>query len=74
MGSNQTIFVRLLDEGVDVWRPVDATGEGNDTFVLGSTAVPEGERWEFASGSRSRCEARDLGDGTHLVAVALAGE
>ena len=30
----RTIYVELIDEGVDVWRPVEATVEVDDTFRL----------------------------------------
>jgi hypothetical protein len=48
------VYVELLDEGVEVWRPVEAVDDG-DTFVLPVTA-PEGEHWAFSPGSRVRCE------------------
>jgi hypothetical protein len=68
--ATQTIYIELLDEGVDVWRPVEAEAETEDIFRLPPTA-PEGELWRFAPGSRVRCEWRDLSDGDALVAVAL---
>ena len=61
------VYVELLDEGVDVWRPVDAERENQGVVRLPSDA-PEGETGAFPPGSRVRCERRDIG----LVAVALA--
>ena len=66
----QTIYIELLDEGVDVWRPIEAEAETEDIYRLPPHA-PEGEAWRFAPGSRVRCEWRDLSDGAALVAVEL---
>ena len=68
MNTTVTVYVELLDEGVDVWRPVEAERE-NDGVVRLPSVAPEGERWAFPPGSRVRCERRDSG----LVAVSLAG-
>jgi hypothetical protein len=67
-----TIYVSLRGEGVDVWRPVDATPEGNSIFRIAGGASPSDEEWEFAPGARVRCEVRVLSDGPALVAVAAA--
>jgi hypothetical protein len=46
------IYVYLLEEGVDVWRPVQARALGGDEFeILGP--VPEDEVWEFPPGARA---------------------
>jgi hypothetical protein len=65
------IFVRLLDEGVEVYRPVNAAEAPNGTYVLGN-APPEvlaDEKWEFPPGSRVIVEKRVFESGTELVAV-----
>lgn len=66
-----TIYVPLLDEGADVWRPVEATRLAEDLYlILG--VVPEDETWAFPPGSTVRCEVRNAqGEISHLVAVAL---
>jgi hypothetical protein len=66
----RTVYIELLDEGVEVWRPVEAVEDG-DAFLLPVTA-PEGEHWRFAPGSRVRCELRELSDGPELVVAAIA--
>jgi len=44
-----SIYVPLLNKGVDASRPVSAVHMGDGTFrILGST--PAGEQWEFATG------------------------
>jgi hypothetical protein len=68
MTSTVTVYIKLLDEDVDVWRPVEAE-RLNDDIVRLPTAAPEGETWAFPPGARVRCERRDIG----MVAVALAG-
>jgi hypothetical protein len=68
--ATQTIYVEPLDEGVDVWSPVEAVRDG-DAFRL-PVSAPEGEHWQFPPGSRVRCELRELSDGQTLVAVELA--
>ncbi len=53
---NQTIYVKLLNEGVDVWRPVVAenVADAISFLILPSptNVVPSGEEWEFKPGSR----------------------
>jgi len=66
--TSTTIFVALLDEGVDVWRPVEATIEADGVYLI-VTPELQAETWQIASGSRVRCEMRDLSDGAALVAV-----
>ena len=64
-----TVYVALLDEAVDVWRPVPAAHIRDDIFQLSSDPVPEAEEWEFEPGTLVRCEWRPLSDGEALVAV-----
>jgi hypothetical protein len=67
-----TIYVALEDEGVDVWRPVEAADEGGGIYRISQTPMSDGEKWEFPPGARVRCERRELSDGPALVAVALS--
>jgi hypothetical protein len=51
------IFVRLLDEGVDVWRPVQAEPLHGDIYrILDQPYDRETERWEFTPGDEVVCE------------------
>ena len=61
------MYVQLLDEGVDVWRPVDAEHLGGDRYRL-IGAIPENEVWPFAVGDVVKCEVRRLTDGRVTVA------
>jgi hypothetical protein len=67
-----TIYVALREEGVDVWRPVEASHEGESIYRIDDAPTPDSEAWEFPPGSRVRCELRELSDGSALVAVAPA--
>jgi hypothetical protein len=68
----RTIYIALIDEGVDVWRPVEAREDIDGTFRLPDQA-PAGELWQFPPGSIVRCE-RQLADGEVLVAAEIVAE
>jgi hypothetical protein len=58
----ETIFVALLDEGTDVWRPVQAElVEGSLYRIIGP--APEDELWEFTPGSLVRCREKVFSGG-----------
>jgi hypothetical protein len=70
MNKAQQVYVALLDEGVEVWRPADATHVREDEYVLAGP-VPDDEVWEFQPGEVVRCRERTFSDGvTALVAFA----
>jgi len=52
-GRRVKIFVYLLEEGTDVWRPTDAVSIGDGLFKILPTSGydPEDEVWEFPPGS-----------------------
>ncbi len=67
----ETIYMPLVGEGVDVWRPVLAERlEMGRYRVLGP--VPESEQWLFAPGSIVHVEMKRLSEGEALVAVEAA--
>ena len=74
--TDTVVFVRLLDEGTDVWRPVHATRLPDGTYEL---AEPEGydsnaESWEFPPHAKVRCVAKRFADGEKgLIAVTQVG-
>lgn len=73
--TERVIYVKLLDEGTDVWRPVPATELSDGTFQLGepNDYDPDAEVWEFPPYTRVRCALRKFSDGIEgLVAVAAA--
>lgn len=64
------VYVRLLDEGTDVFRPAPAirVSEGVYELIAPGDYDSEDETWEFLPGSKVRCELRDLTGGRVLVA------
>jgi hypothetical protein len=70
-----TVFVRLVDEGTQVYRPSPATHISGPVFRLGMPDGydPDDEQWEFPPGSTVRCEKRTLDGSEVMVAVALSG-
>lgn len=67
MSDKSVIYMPLLDEGTDVWRPVEAVRTGNDYLVV--QTMPEGEIGKFAPGSVVKCEPRAHLDGQHVLAA-----
>ena len=61
------IYVPLLDEGTDVWRPASAEHIKDDIYRIAGDA-PEDEHWKFSSGQLVRCRQQNLSDGRCLVA------
>ncbi len=65
------IYVALLDEGTDVWRPVPAWKVGSDRYVLlrPDDYDPQLEQWEFPPGSVVAAEPRTTPTGEIIAAV-----
>jgi hypothetical protein len=67
--SPVTIYVYLLGEGTDVWRPVEAVHLGHDRYQITSVhADSSDEHWQFSTGDIVRCSIRILSGGPALVA------
>lgn len=67
-----TIYMPLLNEGVDVWRPIEATPLPSDLYRV-EGEIPEDEEWAFAPGALVRCEWRTFAGGERgLTATGLA--
>jgi hypothetical protein len=74
--TEAVVYVRLLDEGTDAWRPASAIALTDGTFRLlePDGYDPNAERWEFPPLTKVRCVTRKFADGGEgLVAVARAG-
>jgi len=75
------IYVRLLNEGVDVYRPVKAIEIDSNTYKIEGDHVSayknDLEEWEFRKNDVVRCEYKYLQEGAKdklfLVAVQLLG-
>lgn len=67
-----TIYMPLLNEGVDVWRPVEATPMWWDTYRV-EREMPDGEEWAFAPGHVVHCKLKTFSGGeVELTAVRIA--
>jgi hypothetical protein len=72
----ETIYIPLLDEGVEVQRPARAYRRADGAYIVLRPVDydPEAESWAFPPGSTVICEARQTAEGTFLKAVGLAQE
>ena len=61
------IYVPLLDEGTDVWRPTSAEHMKDDIYRIVEEG-PADERWKFSRGQCVRCRHQDLSGSRCLVA------
>jgi hypothetical protein len=70
----ETIYIPLLNEGTDVWKPVSAERMSDGTFrVCGP--IPDEEQWAYQPGGRVVVRDRAFSGGqTALVAERLAIE
>jgi hypothetical protein len=74
MSDPVQIFVKLLDEGVDVWRPVQAERQVDDAYkIVDQPYNREIEEWEFGPGEVVVCEMINSSDGQILAATRLQG-
>jgi len=70
MAESDTIYVYLLDEGTDCWKPVSAEHLGNDVYrIISVNKDPEDERWEFGNGEVVRYRHRKLAGGLRMLAL-----
>lgn len=68
----ETIYVKLMGEQVDVWRPVQAEHLGDEIYLI--VAQPydgDSETWQFGPGTSVMCELVDSADGSFLGATEL---
>jgi hypothetical protein len=66
-----TIFIALLEEGTEVWRPTQAESISGDLYrIIGQ--IQDDEVWEFPPGSVVRCKEKIFSNGERgLVAYEL---
>lgn len=68
--SEDHIFVRLVDEAVDAWRPIRAERlEDNRYRIVEQRYDRDTEEWQFEPGDRVVCELIDSDEGSFLAAV-----
>jgi hypothetical protein len=67
------IYVSLLGEGVDVWRPVQAEHVHGDRYRIVSQPYDRAiETWQFEPGDEVTCEMVKASDGLVLGATRKA--
>jgi len=75
MNEQDTIYVALLDEGIDVWRPVAARRLSPDRYLILDQDYDQAiERWEFEPGTVVRCRREDRDERQILMATEAARE
>jgi len=64
------IYVKLLNEGTDVWRPIEAQEIGSGIFLILNdfNYDPEDEELEFGPGTMVYCDLQLKSSGKVLVA------
>ena len=73
MNEQDTIYVALLDEGVDVWRPVAARRLSSGRYLILDQDYDRAiERWQFEPGTVVSCRARDRDGRQILIATEAA--
>ena len=67
MQNREFIYILLLDEGIDVWRPVEAEKLGENTYKIiedDQKAFNNSlEEWEFKMNDIVKCEYKTLTKG-----------
>ncbi len=65
------IYVKLLDEGTIVYRPVPAIKAATNLFEIRGSEIydPENEIWEFSPGTYVLVEEKNLSGKKVLVAI-----
>ena len=68
------IYIRLMDEGTEVFRPTDAEVLGGDRFKVLPTHDydPEDEQWEFVPGTVVSGVHKNLEGEDVLIAVTMS--
>ena len=68
------IYVKLLDEGTEVYRPANArvVSPGVAEIICPEDYDPEDEKWEFKPGSVVNISKKQLTDAEVFVAMSLA--
>jgi hypothetical protein len=72
--SNIEVYVKLLNEGTEVYRPVPSRRIADDIFLLCGADIynREDEEWEFEPGSAVKVIEKAFARGRGLLAFARA--
>ena len=63
LGMSATIYIYLLDEGTDVWRPVSAEQIGDKIYRITGSPPDDTETWQFFTGDIVRCREQTFASG-----------
>ena len=70
MTPRTIIYVAMLQEAVDVWRPVEAEHLGGDNYLIVDQAYDrDSESWQFEPGEHVVCKEIQSAEGLLLAAV-----
>ncbi len=71
--ANPIVYVKLLNEGTEVWRPASAISIGNGCYKLTGTDIfdPEDEEWEFLPGNHVKTITKESEGKLILIASSL---
>jgi hypothetical protein len=58
----ETIYIKLLDEGTEVWRPVKAKRLTESTFLIINQNIEFDEKWEFYPNQIVHCKQKIFSD------------
>ena len=73
--DSETIYVCLLDEGVDVWRPVKARRLSSGAYlILEQDYDRSTETWQFEPGAVVTCRLKERNGRKITIATAAAHE
>lgn len=73
MSDRATIYVPLLNEGVEVWRPVEARRLSADTYlILDQEYDRDLETWAFEPGIVVKAQARKQNGREIVIATEVA--
>ena len=64
------IYLPLLNEGTNVWRPVEAEQIGEDRYRIVQDQ-PEDEDWPVLPGTTVRCARREFANGQIALAAVI---
>jgi len=59
MINTSQIYVKLLDEMVEVWRPILASYLGDNIYKIEEQKIPDYENWEFQPGDTVETKIRE---------------
>jgi hypothetical protein len=64
-----TIYIYLLDEGTDVWRPVSAEQISDEIYRITGSPPDDTETWQFFTGDTVRCREQTFASGERRLVL-----